>query len=72
MKSKESPSDKNKMLRTFKFKIDKKDYIRSMVMSNNERFLFVSFSWNKNIRVFNLTSKKEEGKISNIIATKQY
>ena len=62
MNPKSTHSEKTKMLKTFNFKIDKKDYVRSMAMLNNEKLLFVSFSWNKNIRVFNLIQKKEESK----------
>lgn len=50
------------MIKAFDFKIDKKDYIRSMVLSNDEKLLYVAFAWNNNIRVFNVRLNKEESK----------
>jgi hypothetical protein len=48
------------LIKAFDFTVDKKDYIRSMALSNDEKLLFVAFNWNANIRVFNIATKREE------------
>ena len=48
------------LIKAFDFKVDKKDYIRSMALTNDEKLLYVSFAWNNEIRVFNVRLKKEE------------
>lgn len=50
------------LIKAFDFKVDKKDYIRSMALSNDEKLLFVAFNWNSSIRVFNIATKREESK----------
>lgn len=50
------------LIKAFDFKVDKKDYIRSMALSNDEKLLYVSFAWNNKIRVFNVRLNKEESK----------
>jgi sugar lactone lactonase YvrE len=52
------------MIKAFDFKIDKKDYIRAMALSNDGKLLYVAFAWNNNIRVFNVKFNKEESKSS--------
>lgn len=52
------------MVKAFDFKVDKKDYIRSMVLSNDEKLLYVAFAWNNKIRVFNVRLNKEESRQS--------
>lgn len=52
------------MIKAFDFKVDKKDYIRSMVLSNDEKLLYVAFAWNNSIRVFNVRLNKEESRQS--------
>lgn len=49
------------LIRSFNFKIDKHDYVRSLAVSNDEKLIYVAFNWNKEIRVFNMPHKKEEG-----------
>ena len=51
------------LIRSFNFKIDKHDYVRSLAVSNDEKLIYVSFNWNKEIRVFNVQISKEESKI---------
>jgi hypothetical protein len=60
MKKKKSKLKPGQLVKAFDFKVDKKDYIRSMAISNDEKLLYVSFAWNKNIRVFNVRLNKEE------------
>ena len=62
MKNKKSKMKPGLLIKAFDFKVDKKDYIRSMAISNDEKLLYVSFAWNKNIRVFNVRLNKEESR----------
>ena len=48
------------LIRSFNFKIDKHDYVRAFAISNDEKLVYVSFNWNKEIRVFNVPYSKEE------------
>lgn len=50
------------LIRSFKMKIEKHDYVRSICVSLDEKLIYVSFNWNKEIRVFNVPQNKEESK----------
>lgn len=60
VRRKKKKSKPGQLIRAFDFKIDKKDYIRSMILTNDRKFLYVGFSWNNSIRVFNVPQNKEE------------
>ena len=60
MEKSNKPVKKRELIKAFDFKVDKKDYIRSLALSNSEKLLYVSFTWNNEIRVFNTVNKKEE------------
>ena len=48
------------LIRSFNMKMDKHDYVRSICVSLNEKLIYISFNWNKDIRVFNIPQNKEE------------
>ena len=50
------------LIRSFKMKLDKHDYVRDMCVSQDEKLIYVSFNWNKDIRVFSVPHNKEERK----------
>lgn len=50
------------LIRSFNVSLDKHDYVRSICVSLNEKLIYVSFNWNKDIRVFNVPLNKEESK----------
>lgn len=59
---KKSKLKPGQLIKAFDFKVDKKDYIRSLALSNDGKLLYVAFAWNNAIRVFNLKLNKEESK----------
>ena len=52
------------LIRSFNMKMDNHDYVRSICVSLDEKLIYVSFNWNKDIRVFNVPHNKEESKIN--------
>ena len=52
------------LIRSFNMKLDKHDYVRSICVSLDEKLIYVSFNWNKDIRVFSVPQNKEESKIN--------
>ena len=61
---KKKKSKPGQLIRAFDFSVDKKDYIRSMILTNDRKYLYVAFNWNSKIRVFNVPRNKEESKQS--------
>lgn len=62
--SKTQNSKPGDLIRSFNMKMDNHDYVRSICVSLDEKLIYVSFNWNKDIRVFNVPHNKEESKIN--------
>jgi len=50
------------LIRAFNMKMDNHDYVRSICVSLDEKLIYVSFNWNKDIKVFNVQHNQEESK----------
>jgi hypothetical protein len=52
------------IIRSFKIDMEKHDYVRDVCVSQDEKLIYVSFNWNKDIRVFSVPHNKEESKFN--------
>jgi len=50
------------IIRSFNVELQKHDYVRDVCVSQDEKLIYVSFNWNKDIRVFSVAHNKEESK----------
>lgn len=58
--NKTSKTKSGQLICSFNVKLEKHDYVRSVAFSHDEKLIYVSFNWNKDIRVFNVPHNKEE------------